>query len=193
MYAKIVFTHAMHAHLLQRYSLALHRHLDVGVPSTYGRQDPETGADYICLGTPQETGKHAGKVTYSSDLVCGHFYPEAVIITGFTLDKRKGRHGSHEVPLTHEQLEAFKRGFRDTPAHRVMLPRGYEGGKPTWDNGIKYYPDMAPNWYGFDEEFKRKFPGVEIYRPHQCFWYELYFTDCSFGKKFAYVQDPIPA
>jgi len=180
MFARIVITHSMHAVLLQRYDLDRRRHVEVGDSrNQYGPVDSATGAEYKCLGQPCHEGKHRGKVSYSSDLVVGHFYPEAIIITGFD---DKG------VSLTHEQIECFKNSLRQATGGRVILPKGYDKGKMTWENGWKYYPDYAPNWYGLEEELQRKYPGVEIYRPPQCSWIELYFNDAEFGDKFTYKE-----
>ena len=181
MHAHILIQNAPHAYLLQRYDMGKRKMVAPGVADTYGRSDPKTGAYYKALGTPSQ--KEPGKVSYSSDLVVGLFYPETIVVYG-TGD-------SDKEPLPFEILEAFVRRMADRSVTRGLLPKGYVGGKATWSPALLYLPDFRPSFYGLDATIKEKFPGLEVYQPPQCSWYEVWADGVTVQDgKFMYEQQP---
>lgn len=158
----------MHAPLLQIYDLARKRMVKVGREGKFG-PEAENGAAYTALASLRE-----GRPFTTTNIVCGAFYPAAIILTG--CDERGDT-------LSHEQLDMFKRRFRDSSSNWIILPKGWDPKKGglTWENGIKYYPDWAPSWYSISADLTKCFPGAEVIpMGRSCNYIMLQFDNAEF-------------
>ena len=143
-------TRAQHAYLFKRYCMTASEHVTVGdSQGDYGRKDSETDSYFKCLG--ESRGK---KVAHSSDLKPGLFYPATVFVWGVD---------DNGDSLPHEQVELFCKQIRYTSHSRCLLPRGYAGGRWTWDNAVYFSPpEQQPHWFSMEALLKQQFPGADI-------------------------------
>ena len=141
----------MHASLYKRYDLAKGDFVTVGdTDGVYAREDSKTGAEYRCLGE----GTKGKKVLHSSDLQPGLFYPENVFVGG---------RDENDESLPFEELEAFCKQSRYIKTKRVILPRGFDRGKMTWENVLTFSPiEAKPTWEFIPNIIKQQFPKAEI-------------------------------
>jgi hypothetical protein len=148
-FAHIILCYAPHAYLHQRYDCSTKRHIDIGRPGKYGREDIN-GIPYKCLGDERN-----GKVYCSTDLKPGPFYPSNVFIFGAS------RHCGDS--LTHKQLETFKGKFWDARTERFWLPKGYDKGRATWEAALMYSPiESKPDWDNAPKRLENLFPDAYI-------------------------------
>jgi hypothetical protein len=131
------------------------------VPGEYGPVDPATGARYKCLG--EDTGDRRG-ISHSADHKPGAFYPPMPFLSG---DDTEGE------PLGFEALEAIAAdvlGGTTRGYVRVLLPRGMEGGRLTWQPALKpaVFEEGRYCWGGLTGEpspvarIKKAWPGAEV-------------------------------
>lgn len=96
-----------------------------GEPGEYGPVDPDTGAEYKALGGPDHR--------YNRDYKVGSSYPETGFFTATD---------GEEESLSHDELESLLKtvGLNQYRTKRVIIPKGYVNGRPTWLNGIMVSP-----------------------------------------------------
>lgn len=148
----ITINRAPHACLFQRYDLKAGDFVNLGVKGTYGQVDPNSGAEYKCLGL----GKKGNKISYPSDCKVGYFYSENTFIWG---EDDNGK------PLSFEDVENFitkTYGGKEYLA-RAILPNGWNKGL-TWYNSI-YFSPVERQPYSVESlvgYIKQRLPQIEI-------------------------------
>lgn len=145
-----------HAALERRYSVKQHDHVKVGeVEGDYG---PETadGAEYRVQGSLDDRGRHL----YSTDYKPGASYDRGTYLFAYDAE---------DESLDHEGLLAIgtKLGYGPECWRRCVMPRGFSGGRETWENALLLTPVERGSmlWTGGTESvsarLKKVFPGSE--------------------------------
>lgn len=144
---KLSYKRSTHAPMFKRY---MHGEFqEVGEKSTYGRVDPETGAEYRALGGSDHK--------YNKDYKIGGSYDETVFITASGPD---GDSLSHEE-LRHALADS---GLWSDALTKVILPKAIEHGTPTWWYGYQFRPpNRAPRLDRVENQLERLVDGEEVY------------------------------
>ncbi len=122
--------------------------LKPGVEGMYGREDPETGAPYLC----HTEGRHEKTLRplISRDYEASHVYPERLFLWG--TDNR-------QEPVPFETLLAICKlvGLRgDGFWEPTFVHRGYVGGVATWRHALRSETNIGPGMYDAARKIEAK-------------------------------------